>query len=163
MNELDELEDFEVAPAKYELWIIGYDQFDKPTGFSTMFNTYEDPDEAISVATRISITDVLNYSGVDTCDYFIIEVDTLVLLDESVNTGTVYRTTLNFEKPAINLKLSFSDYELTEFCDLKIIGKIAEPFKVGDYLNAIVGEEHAPVRLKVYSKETNFILCEFID
>lgn len=163
MNELDELEDFEVTPAKYELWITGYDQFNKPTDFSTMFNTYEDPDEAISVATRISIVDVLNYPGANACDYFIIEVDALVLLDESVNTGTVYRTTLKFEKPAINLKLSFSDYELTEFCDLKIMGKIAKPFKVGDYINAIVGEEHEPVILKVYSKEPNFILCEFID
>jgi hypothetical protein len=163
IDELDELEDFDIVPAKYELWVLGYDSFDRPTGFSTLVNTFENPDEAISVATRITLTDLLNKEGVETCDYLVIEVDTVIMLDEQANAGTIYKRYLEFEKPAIDLRLTFADYELTELCDLKIKGTIADPFKVGDYLNAIVGEERTPVRLKVYSKETNFILCEFID
>lgn len=161
INELDELEDFNLPPVSYEVWILGYDRFDRLTPFEYLVGSFANPDAAVDRAAVITVPDLENKIP-DEVSYFSIEVETVVA---GLNAGTIYRRHLENTKPTVDLWINETDYELTEEGNLKITGSKIKSLKAGYYISmSISGRPGAePILLKVILREDNFIICEFID
>ena len=161
MQDIDELEDFDIPPASYEVWVLGYDRFDRLTPFEYLVGSFANPDAAIDRARALVVSDLEKDIPVEV-SYFSIEVETVVA---GLNAGTIYRRYLENTKPTIDLWINETDYELTEEGNLRIACPKIKPFKVGDYLSiSISGRPEAePVLLRVMLKEADSIICEFID
>lgn len=166
-QDIDELEDFDIPPASYEVWVLGYDRFDMPTGFELLVGSFTNPDAAVDRAKALMVPDIAKENDIqDEVSYFSIEVETAVVLssDEVSNVGTIYRRSLENTKPAVDIHIKDTDYDLTETGNLRIICDIAKRFEIGDYLNvSIIGRETPAVLLKVFEKDPWSITCEFID
>lgn len=163
IDELDELEDFDLPPVSYEVWALGYDRFDKLTPSEFLIGSFINPDAAIDRAKNLTVLDITKeYNVQDEVSYFSIEVETVTA---GLNAGTIYRSCLENTKPAVDLWIKETDYELTEEGNLRITCSKIKPFKVGDYLNiSISGRSEAePILLRVIFKEADSIICEFID
>jgi hypothetical protein len=160
IDELEELEDFEIPQASYEAWVLGYDRFDR-INFEYLVGSFDNPDAAVDRASTLAVPDP-ERDVPDEVSYFSIEVETVVA---GLNAGTIYRRHLENTKPTIDLLINETDYELTEEGNLKIIGSKIKELKPGYYINmSISGRPGAePILLKVMLKEDNFIICEFID
>jgi hypothetical protein len=160
IDELEELEDFDIPPASYEVWVLGYNRFDI-ANFEYLVGSFTNPDAAIDRARTLMVPDI-DKDIPDEVSYFSIEVETVVA--ES-NAGTIYRRHLENAKPTVDIWIKETDYELTEEGNLRIVGYKAKAFKAGDYLRARISykPEAEPILLKVIFKEDNFIVCEFID
>lgn len=161
MQDIDELEDFDIPPASYEVWVLGYDRFDRLTSFEYLVGSFSNPDAAVDRARALAVPD-LEKEVPDEVSYFSIEVETVVA---GLNAGTIYRRHLENTKPTMDLWIQETDYELTEEGNLKIVVSKVKSFKTGYYINmSISGRPEAePILLKVILKEDNFIICEFID
>jgi hypothetical protein len=161
MQDIDELEDFDIMPASYEVWILGYDRFDQLTTFEYLAGSFTNPDAAADQARTLAATD-LEKEVPDEVSYFSIEVETVVA---GLPAGTIYKRHLENTKPTVDLWINEIDYELTEEGNLKITGSKIKSLKPGYYINiSISGRPEAePILLKVLLKEDNFIICEFID
>lgn len=161
IDELDELEDFDLPPVSYEVWTLGYDRFDILTPFEYLMGSFTNPDAAVDRARTLAVPD-LEEKIPDEVSYFSIEVETVAA---GLNAGTIYRRHLENTKPVADLWIKETDYELTEEGNLKITGSKIKHLKTGYYINmSISGRPEAePILLKVIYKEDNFIVCEFID
>jgi hypothetical protein len=161
IDELDELEDFDLPPANYEVWVLGYDRFDQLTSFEYLVGSFTNPDAAIDRARTLAVPD-LEKEVPDEVTYFSIEVETIAV---GLNAGTIYKRHLENTKPTVDLWIEETDYELTEEGNLKVTGSKIKSLKPGYYINiSISGRPEAePILLKVILKEDNFIICEFID
>lgn len=167
MQDIDELDDFDLPSVSYEVWVLGYDRFDVLTNFETLICSFADPDEAVERAEHLSLTDITTAGVVpDTVSYFVIEVETVVpvFIDGISNVGTIYRRLLENTKPAFDICVNEADYELTTTGDLRITD-IEKNYKVGDYLHLMIKERLGtpPILLRVIQEETASIICEFID
>ncbi len=161
IDELEELEDFEIPPVNYEVWALGYDRFDRLTSFEYLVGSFTNPDAAADRARTLAVQD-LEKEVPDGVSYFSIEVETVVA---GLPAGTIYKRHLENAKLTADLWINETDYELTEEGNLKIIGSKIKAIKPGYYINiSISGRPEAePILLKVLLKEDNFIICEFID
>ena len=161
MQDIDELEDFEIPPVSYEVWVLGYDRFDQLTSFEYLVGSFTNPDAAIDRVRTLVIPD-LEKDVPDEVSYFSIEVETVAA---GLPAGTIYKRHLENAKLAVDLWINETDYELTEEGNLKITGSKIKSLKPGYYINiSISGRPGAePILLKVLLKEDNFIICEFID
>jgi hypothetical protein len=161
MQDIDELEDFDIPPVSYEVWVLGYDRFDRLTPFEYLVGSFNNPDAAVDRARALAALD-LEKEIPDEISYFSIEVETIA---DGLNAGTIYRRHLENTKPTVDLWIDETDYELTEEGNLKITGSKIKSFKTGYYINiSISGRPEAePILLKVIYKEDTFIICEFID
>jgi hypothetical protein len=161
MQDIDELEDFDIMPASYEVWVLGYDRFDQLTAFEYLVGSFTNPDAAVDRARTLATTD-LEKEVPDGVSYFSIEVETVAA---GLPTGTIYKRHLENTKPTVDLWINETDYELTEEGNLKITGSKIKSLKAGYYINiSISGRPGAePILLKVILREDNFIICEFID
>ncbi len=160
MQDIDELEDFEIPPVSYEVWALGYDRFDR-INFEYLVGSFNNPDAAVDRARTLAVPD-LERDVPDEVSYFSIEIETVAA---GLNAGTIYRRHLENTKPTVDLWINEADYELTEDGNLKIVGSKVKSFKTGYYINmSISGRPEAePILLKVMIKEDNFVICEFID
>lgn len=162
IEDLDELDDFDIPPASYEVWVLGYTRFDT-VNFEFLVGSFTNPDTAVDIAKTLTVPDIAKEKDIpDEVSYFSIEVETAVA---DTNAGTIYKRCLENKKPTVDLWIKETDYELTEEGSLRIVCSKIKSFKVGDYLNiSISGRPEAePILLKVILKEDNFIICEFID
>ena len=161
MQDIDELEDFDIPPVSYEVWVLGYNRFDQLTPFEYLVGSFNNPDAAVDRARTLAIPD-LEKEVPDEVTYFSIEVETIAA---GLPAGTIYRQYLENTKPTVDLWIKETDYELTEEGNLKVTGSKIKSFKTGYYINmSISGRPEAePILLKVIFKEDNFIICEFID
>ena len=161
IDELDELDDFEIPPVSYEVWILGYNRFDVLTSFEYLVGSFTNPDAAVDRAKTLSVPE-LDEKIPDEVSYFSIEVETVTA---GLNAGTIYRRHLENTKPTIDIWIKETEYELTEEGNIKITGSNIKSFKTDYYINmSISGKPEAePILLKVIYKEDNFIVCEFID
>lgn len=159
-DELDELEDFDIPPVSFEVWVLGYNRFDI-ANFEYLIGSFTNPDAAVDRASTLTVPDI-DIEIPDEVSYFNIEVETVA---DGLNAGTVYRRQLENTKPAVDLWINETDYDLTEEGNLKITCPKIKSFKIGYYINmSISGKpETKPILLKVIVKEDNFIICEFID
>jgi hypothetical protein len=138
-----------------------------PSGFELLVGSFTNPDAAVDRAKALTVPDIAKENDIqDEVSYFSIEVETAVVLssDEVSNVGTIYRRSLENTKPAVDIHIKDTDYDLTETGNLRIICDIAKRFEIGDYLNvSIIGRETPAVLLKVFEKDPWSITCEFID
>lgn len=49
-DDLNELEDFDLQNAKYQIWLLGYNKDQEITDFEVFINEYDDPDKAVKYA-----------------------------------------------------------------------------------------------------------------
>ena len=163
IDELDELEDFDLPPVSYEVWALSYDRFDKLIPSEFLVGSFTNPDTAVDRAKTLTVPDIAKEKDIpDEVSYFSIEVETAVA---DTNAGTIYKRCLENKKPIVDLWIKETDYELTEEGNLRIVCSKIKSFKVGDYLNiSISGRPEAePILLRVMLKEADSIICEFID
>lgn len=160
MQDIDELEDFDIPPASYEVWVLGYTRFDV-VSFEYLVGSFTNPDVAIDRAKTITVPD-LEKEIPDEISYFSIEVETVVA---GLPAGTIYRRHLENTKPTADILINETDYELTEEGNLKITGSKIKSLNTGSYINMSISgrPETEPILLRVMLKENNFIICEFID
>ena len=160
MQDIDELEDFNIQPASYEVWVLGYNRFDLPTGFELLTGSFDNPGTAVELAKVLSTADITTRSSVSNdVSYFSIEVETVVF---DQNAGTIYKRYLENTKQAVDVKIAEDDYELTEDGNLKLNNS---SFDVGNFINMSIANktDTKPILLKVIYKEADYIICEFID
>ena len=89
-------EDFEVKPAEYQVWALGYDEEDMITDFEVCVFSSKDADEAVFFAKHLvededldSITDLATIT--DDVAYLGVEVEEVVEVDgEETNQGSIY-------------------------------------------------------------------------
>ncbi len=163
MQDIDELEDFDIPPASYEVWVLGYTRFDILTNFEYLVGSFTNPDAAVDRAKTLIAQDIVKENIVpDEISYFNIEVETVVA---DSNVGTIYRRHLENTKPAVDLWINETDYELTEEGNLRIVCPKIKPLKAGDYLNIKISgrPDTEPISLRVMLKDADSITCEFID
>lgn len=177
VEDLDDFEDDTVV--SYEVWAIGYDPEDNVTDAESYFASFEDPDEAIEYAQKITLPDIICMTPDDDTEsdydisYISVEVETVVKEDEeSYNVGTIFKTPVwisDEEGPAdeyINIvEVSSSDYELLEDGSIKIDRELLEDFNKNDTVQVkYIDEDNQPIMTyKIISKTTdNSFICEFI-
>lgn len=166
MQDIDELEDFDIPAVRYELWATGYTDENAPAGFEVLLKEFSDPDDTVAAAEQINLADIISHGDTLGCTYFNIEVATVVAVEAEglLDSGIIYRRAIANTTPVADLQLEYLDYELDFSGNLIIRGDKVSKFKVGDYFNVIVSAcVSRPALLKVKEKTADFILCEFID
>jgi len=92
-KELDEeFGDFDLPPAKYQIWLFHYDEDDNILDEENLLFTFSDPDPAMVKAKELvnDIETLKRYATPKTA-YFGIEVETVVEFeDHSENVGTLF-------------------------------------------------------------------------
>lgn len=177
---VEDLDDFEDdAKVSYEVWAVGYDPEENVTDAETYFASFDDPDEAIEYARKITLSDIIYMTPDDNTEtdyeiaYISVEVETVVKeAEESYNVGTIFKTAIWIsdeegpEDEYLNLvKISSSDYELQEDGSIKINRDILKDFNKNDIVQIMyIDEDNQPIMTyKIISKTTdNSFICEFV-
>jgi hypothetical protein len=90
--DLNEVEDFDVKPAKYDVYLYNYDVDQNILDESTLVASYADPDLAIKRAKElIDDTETLERLAAKNAVFVSIEVETTVEREDTVeNVGTLF-------------------------------------------------------------------------
>lgn len=171
---VEDLEDFEESAAvTYEVWALGYDEYDEITDSEFLLKTFTTPDEAVAYAKSVTLADVvyLTSDGSETDESIAtiqIEVETVVTDDDagSINVGTIYYNTI-YEKDeyADIVNLSENDYKLLEDGSIEVTCALLNNFNKNDQIQVMfVDEEAKPIlTYRIISKTTaDTFICEFI-
>ena len=174
---VEDLETPADVPVAYEVWAIGFDEEDEPTGASMVLKTFSDPDQAVEYAKSITLAEVVNQAAEEdyddlTCEThsISIEVETVVPCDDeevlNMNVGTVYKKRLMiYEETPEFVELTRKDYEIMEDGNLQIPCALLKDYNKNDEFTALfVDEEQAwPITYKIISKTTSgHYICEFV-
>jgi len=178
---VEDLDDFEEdTVVSYEVWAIGYDPEDNVTDAETYFASFDDPDEAIEYAQKITLPDIICMTPDDDTEsdydisYISVEVETVVKEDEeSYNVGTIFKNPVwlsdeegpEYDEVTAIVEVSSSDYELLEDGSIKIDRELLEDYNKNDTIQVrYIDEDNQPVMTyKIISKTTdNSFICEFI-
>ena len=180
---VDELDEAQVnTDVTYEVWAVGYDEDGNNTGVDLFIDKFEDPNEAVDYASEITFSDVIHFAAEEDFDdtaysvsYVAIEVETVICDEDgnTVNAGTIYRNRLKLgsnseQLPGECIRVSSSDYELTNDGDLKISRQLFGDNYDKDYVNIIfIDEPNKPIikynisNINDDASSTHYI-CEFI-
>jgi hypothetical protein len=100
----EDLEDFEDdTVVTYEVWAIGYDEDDAVTDTDLYLGEFNDPDQAVDVAKKLTLSDIIqraseedNVVPDEPVSRISIEVETVIENEESetMNVGTIYKRDL---------------------------------------------------------------------
>lgn len=178
---VEDLDDFEDdAKVSYEVWAIGYDPEDNVTDAETYFASFDDPDEAIEYAQKITLPDIICMTPDDDTEtdyeiaYISVEVETVVKeAEESYNVGTIFKTPVwisdeegpEYDEVTSIVEVSSSDYELQEDGSIKIDRDLLKDFNKNDTIQIMyIDEDTQPIMTyKIISKTTdNSFICEFV-
>ena len=164
LEDLKELDDFEISPASYEVWVIGYTRFDIPTTFEYLVGSFINPDAAVDRAKSFTLSSLpeLDNEVSNKIAYFSIEVETVVI---GSNAGTIYKRSLENKPLSVNVWIHETDYVLTDDGNIKIKTIKGDSFNIGSYLALSISEKPMiePISVKVLTKDTTSITCEFVD
>ena len=85
-------EDFDIRPAKYEVWLFHYDEDDNILDEENLLYSFNDPDPAVKKAKELMLDhEALERYATPKTAYFGIEVETVVEYeDHSENVGTLF-------------------------------------------------------------------------
>lgn len=173
---VEEIDIPEDVPVMYEVWAIGYDEEEQPTGSELLIGTFEDPDAAVSFARDTAAADILglaedeDYTGFNVSTYAIhVEVETVVSDGENdtLNIGTIYKKTLElFEEVEDFVCLTNDDYEVIEETgNIQIPCGILKEYNKNDIITVLFEDEETPwpITYKIISKTTSgHYICEFV-
>lgn len=178
---VEDLDDFEEdATVCYEVWAVGYDTEENVTDAEHFFASFDDPDEAIEYARKITLPDIICTTPDDDTEtdyeiaYISVEVETVVKEDEeSYNIGTIFKTPVwisdeegpEYDEVTSIVEVSSSEYELLEDGSIKIGRDLLKDFNKNDIVQIMyIDEDNQPIMTyKIISKTTdNSFICEFV-
>jgi hypothetical protein len=175
VNELvEDIEMPEDIPVSYEVWAIGYDEEDDPTGAAMLLGTFEDPDQAVSFAKGTTLSDVVNLASDEDYDptqqafYISIEVETVVVdYEGAMNVGTVYKKTIEvFEDTPEFVELSTKDYTVIEETgNIQVPCDILKDYNKNDQITVLFVDEETPWPISykiIYKTTAGYYICEFV-
>lgn len=155
----------EDAEVVYSVWALGYDAGNDCTDTEVLLGEFENPDEAVAFAEKVtltSITDECGFADISDVAYFSIEVETVVTDPDSedggtMNIGSVYQRDLWVEEEDFVdsiVDLTNKEYEVLRDGTLKVNSKILKDFNKNDYVNIrFIDEENSwPINYKIVSK-----------
>lgn len=92
-------EDFEAEPAKYQVWVLGYNKAEAITDFEILLEEFADPDVAIKFAKAYAGEGKYNSINIpEDVAYLEVLVETVVDFDGyDENVETLYCATIKFE------------------------------------------------------------------
>ena len=169
----EDLEDFNPdAKVTYEVWAMGYDEYDEITDTEFLLKEFDNPDEAVAYAKEVTLADIvaLTSDGSEPDEAIaLIQVEVETVVDdgeeETMNVGTIYyKTIYNKDAYANIVALARKDYELLEDGSIEVPCKLLECFNKNDYFQAMfTDEDHQPIiTYKIISKTTdNKFICEY--
>jgi hypothetical protein len=169
---VEDLEDFEdTAAVTYEVWALGYDEYDEMTDTEFLLKTFTDPDEAVTYAKSITLADIVNLTSDGSApDESIVtiqvEVETVVADEEgTTNVGTVYYNTVyKKDEYADVVDLSENDYKLLEDGSIEVSCELLGNFNKNDQVQIMfIDEDPKPIlTYRIISKTTaDTFICEF--
>jgi hypothetical protein len=185
VEDIDDIpEDAEVI---YSVWALGHDSGDAVTDVEYLIGEFDNPDEAVERANKVTTAEMLNEIGSTKSDgtaYFSIEVETVVgdPDDEdcgTMNIGTVYRRALwidgeyGSEEDAPDygediITTCAGDYELLDDGTLKLSAKFMKGFNKNDIIRVQFIDENStyPLPYKIMSKveyaDGDYYHCELM-
>ena len=165
-NIMEDIADIpEDAEVVYSVWALGYDANDDCTDTEVLLGEFENPDEAVAFAEKVTLTSITDECGFDDIfdvAYFSIEVETVVADPDSedggtMNIGSVYQRDLWVEDEDFVdsiVDLTNKEYEVLKDGTLKVNSKILKDFNKNDYVNIrFIDEENSwPINYKIVSK-----------
>lgn len=171
----EDLEDFNPdAKVIYEVWAMGYDEYDEITDTEFLLKEFDNPDEAVAYAKEVTLADIVALTSDgsepdETIALIQVEVETVVDdedEEETMNVGTIYyKTVYNKDEYADIVSLSKTDYELLEDGSIAVPCKLLECFNKNDHFQAMfTDEDNQPIlTYKIISKTTdNKFICEYV-
>ena len=172
VNDLDgELIDTSVTTETiYEIWAIGYDDSDTPTGAELLICDFKDPDEAAEYAKALTLSEVLHRSTEEAgciifnnpppADYISIEVETVVTGEEEyLNVGTIFRKKLLISTTP-DIILDEDDFEVIEE-GIRIDKQVFDDFVKGSYIDiSFCGNE--VISYKMLHEDDEWIYCDIM-
>lgn len=94
-------EDFDMEPATYQVWMLGYDKNECITDFDVLLEEFDDPDPAVEFARNFAETNkVRSFNLPDDVKYVEVLVETVVQYDDGSmdeNVETIYMATIRLE------------------------------------------------------------------
>lgn len=185
VEDIDDIpEDAEVI---YSVWALGRDSGDAVTDVEYLIGEFDNPDEAVERANKVTTAEMLNEIGSTKTDgtaYFSIEVETVVgdPDDEdcgTMNIGTIYRRALwidgeyGSEEDAPDygediVTTCAGDYELLDDGTLKLSAKFMKGFNKNDIIRVQFIDENItyPLPYKIMSKveyaDGDYYHCELM-
>jgi hypothetical protein len=185
VEDIDDIpEDAEVI---YSVWAIGHDSGDAVTDVEYLIGEFDNPDEAVERANKVTTAEMLNEIGSTQSDgtaYFSIEVETVVgdPDDEdcgTMNIGTIYRRALwidgeygsEEDTPDYGddiVTTCAGDYELLDDGTLKLSAKFMKGFNKNDMIRVQFIDENDtyPLPYKIMSKveyaDGDYYHCELM-
>lgn len=164
------------VPVAYEVWAIGFDEDNDPTGAAMVLHTFTDPDQAVEYAKDVTLAEVVNLAAEEDYDdltaethSIFIEVETVVPSDDdgmNMNVGTVYKRRIQiYEDTSEFVELTRKDYEILEDGNLQIPCTILKDYNKNDEFTALFVDEEQPwpISYKIISKTTSgHYICEFV-
>lgn len=176
-NIMEDITDIpEDAEVVYSVWALGYDAEEDCTDTEVLLGEFENPDEAVAFAEKITLDDVAKafeeeYMEMDADDaqeainanaYFSIEVETVITDPDSedggtMNIGSIYQRNLLVEDEDLVdsvVELTNKEYEVLKDGGLKVNSKILKDYNKNDYVNIrFIDEENSwPLNYKIMSK-----------
>ena len=90
-------EDFEMKPASYQVWLLGYADAEAITDFDHLVQSFSDAEAAVEFAKRYVETEKYKDETIpDNVAYLEVLVETVVdYEDHTENVGTLFTTTIN--------------------------------------------------------------------
>ena len=165
-NIMEDITDIpEDAEVVYSVWALGYDAEDDCTDTEVLIGEFENPDEAVACAEKVTLTSITDEFGFDDLSdvaYLSIEVETVVTDPDSedggtMNIGSIYQRDLwiegaDFVDPIV--ELTNKEYEVLKDGGLKVNSKILKDYNKNDYVNIrFIDEENSwPLNYKIMSK-----------
>ena len=175
----EDISDFsEDTEVTYELWAIGYTKKDELTDSELFMGTFNDPDEAVAVAEKLTLGDIVQQASgevddpesADSVDYLLIEVETVIEDPEeegTINIGTIYRREIWINPE--DLRLENSDYEPLEDGTIKISCSLLKDFNIKDKFTVRFVETNdgaALISYQIVSKveypDGDYYICDFV-
>ena len=98
--DLEGLEDFDVKPAKYQLWVFKYDKDQRILDDNIMLGEFKNPDAAVTKAKELVINSKAMMNMVTPESYYLqVEVETVVDTGEGEeNVGTIFQENIQMKE-----------------------------------------------------------------
>lgn len=99
-DDIDELEDFDMKSAKYQIWVFKYDKDQNILDDNIMFGEFTAPDAAVTKAKELVINSKAMMKLVTPESYYLqVEVETVVDTDEGEeNVATIFQENIQMKE-----------------------------------------------------------------
>lgn len=145
----------EDAEVHYEVWALGYDEYDYVSAAELLLGTFEDPDAAVQYAATITGLEIRQLDKeelfIKHADMISVEVETVVDMEDegTMNVGTIFKKSLAVYVE--DIRVSSNDYTILEDGTLKISKKRLKRFNKNDTVRIYFKDEMSILTYKIVS------------